>query len=35
MDNRYPRDVETNENLFIFDDMERHVAEIAAFQLDK
>ncbi|XP_052260131.1 extracellular serine/threonine protein CG31145-like isoform X2 [Dreissena polymorpha] len=32
---RYPREVEASENHYIFDDIERHVAEIAAFQLDK
>ncbi|XP_045182073.2 extracellular serine/threonine protein kinase FAM20C-like [Mercenaria mercenaria] len=32
---RYSREVEADENRYIFDDMERHVAEIAAFQLDK
>lgn len=31
---RYGRKVEADENRYIFDDMERHVAEIAAFQLD-
>ncbi|XP_052765521.1 extracellular serine/threonine protein CG31145-like isoform X2 [Mya arenaria] len=32
---RYPREKEASENHYIFDDTERHVAEIAAFQLDK
>ncbi|XP_045180919.2 extracellular serine/threonine protein CG31145-like isoform X2 [Mercenaria mercenaria] len=32
---RYPREVEADENRYIFDDLERHIAEIAAFQLDK
>lgn len=32
---RYPREVEADENRYIFDDIERHIAEIAAFQLDK
>ncbi|XP_053381836.1 extracellular serine/threonine protein CG31145-like [Mercenaria mercenaria] len=31
---RYPRQIEADENRYIFDDLERHVAEIAAFQLD-
>ncbi|XP_053381837.1 extracellular serine/threonine protein kinase FAM20C-like [Mercenaria mercenaria] len=32
---RYPREVDSDENIDINDEIERHVAKIAAFQLDK
>ena len=32
---RYERDVEPNPNMFFHHDFERHIGEIASFQLDK